>query len=58
MKWTLFPVEGRESNKGIGIIAALICIAAIAWAVYKSKQETPGLVSDEELQATIKAEGK
>lgn len=58
MKWTLFPVEGRESNKVIGIIAALICIAAIAWAVYKSKQETPGLVSDEELQATIKAEVK
>jgi K(+)-stimulated pyrophosphate-energized sodium pump len=56
MKWTLFPVEGRESNKGIGIIASLICIAAIVWAVYKSKQETPGLVSEEELQATIKAE--
>jgi K(+)-stimulated pyrophosphate-energized sodium pump len=58
MKWTLFPVEGRESNKVIGIIAALVCIAAIAWAVYKSKQETPGLVSEEELEATIKAEGK
>ncbi|MDR3669968.1 MAG: sodium/proton-translocating pyrophosphatase, partial [Holophaga sp.] len=58
MKWTLFPVEGRESNKGIGVIAALVCVAAIAWAVYKSKQETPGLVSEEELQATIKAEGK
>ena len=56
MKWTLFPVEGRESNKIIGVIAALICIAAIAWAVYKSKQETPGLVSEEELAATIAQE--
>jgi K(+)-stimulated pyrophosphate-energized sodium pump len=58
MKWTLFPVEGRESNKGIGVIAALICAGAIAWAVYKSKQETPGLVSEEELQASIQAEHK
>jgi K(+)-stimulated pyrophosphate-energized sodium pump len=58
MKWTLFPIEGRESNKGIGVIAALICLGAIAWAVYKSKQETPGLVSEEELAATIKAEAE
>jgi K(+)-stimulated pyrophosphate-energized sodium pump len=56
MKWTLFPVEGHISNKGLGVIAALVCAAAIAWAVYKSKQETPGLVSDEELQASINAE--
>ena len=56
MKWTLFPVEGRTSNKALGAIAAVVCAAAIAWAVNKSKQETPGLVSDEELAATIKAE--
>ena len=58
MKWTLYPVEGRESNKAIGVLAALVCIAAIVWAVYKSKQETPGLISEEELQATIQAEHK
>lgn len=47
MKWTLFAVEGRESNKTIGVIASILCIIAISWAVYKSKQETPGLVEDD-----------
>jgi K(+)-stimulated pyrophosphate-energized sodium pump len=51
MNFTLFPVEGRMSNKAIGVIAALVCIGALVWAVMKSKQETPGLVSDEEAQA-------
>jgi K(+)-stimulated pyrophosphate-energized sodium pump len=58
MKWTLFPVEGRDSNKGIGIIAAAVCIGAILWAVVKSKQEVPGLISEEELAESIKAEKK
>jgi len=58
MKWTLFPVEGKDSNKGIGVIAAIICAVALLWAVVKSKQEVPGLVSEDELNATIKAEKK
>jgi K(+)-stimulated pyrophosphate-energized sodium pump len=58
MRFTLFPVEGRESLKVVGFFGALVCAAAIVWAVYKSKQETPGLVSEEELAAQIKAEMK
>jgi len=53
MKYTLFPVEGRTNTpllglpgKLIGVIAALICMAAIAWAVYRSKQEAPGLMDE------------
>jgi K(+)-stimulated pyrophosphate-energized sodium pump len=58
MKFTFFPVEGRDSNKFGGAVAAAICVAALVWAIRKSKQETPGLVSDEELNASIKAEAK
>jgi K(+)-stimulated pyrophosphate-energized sodium pump len=58
MKYTFFPVEGRDSVKIVGFFAAMLCVAALVWSVYKSKQETPGLVSEEELQASIKAEVK
>jgi K(+)-stimulated pyrophosphate-energized sodium pump len=46
LKFTLFPVEGHVTHKGVGVVGALICVAAIAWAVYKSKQETPGLMDE------------
>ncbi|MBP1626172.1 MAG: V-type H(+)-translocating pyrophosphatase [Holophagaceae bacterium] len=48
MKFTLFPAEGHVSNKAVGIIVAIVCALAIAWAVYTSKKETPGLVDDSE----------
>jgi K(+)-stimulated pyrophosphate-energized sodium pump len=55
MKFTLFPVASQAgSNKLGGIIGALVCIAAIIWSVIKSKQETPGLISDEELAQQAK----
>jgi len=46
MKFTLFPSGGHASNKVVGFILAIICALAIAWAVYTSKKETPGLVDD------------
>ena len=46
MKFTLFPKVGAESEKGIGLIAALICAGLIGWAVVKSKAEVPGLMDD------------
>ena len=46
MKYTLYPLEGHGSCKAGGILGALLCMAAIAWAVFKSKQETPGLMDD------------
>ena len=33
-----------------GILGAVICIAAIAWSIVKSKQETPGLIADEDMK--------
>ena len=55
MKFTFFPAEGHESNKWGAAIGALLCIAALVWAIRKSKQETPGLVSEEEISASNKA---
>ena len=46
MKFTLYPKEGMESEKGIGIVAALICAGLIGWAVVNSKKETPGLMDE------------
>ena len=46
MKFTLYPKDGADSDKGIGLIAALICAALIGWAVVNSKKETPGLMDD------------
>ncbi|BDU76979.1 sodium-translocating pyrophosphatase [Mesoterricola sediminis] len=48
MKFTIFPVEGMTSLKLGGLVGGLICAGLIGWAVAKSKQETPGLVSEEE----------
>ncbi len=51
MKFTLFPVAGQlNGNKLGGILGAVICIAAIAWSIVKSKQETPGLIADEDMK--------
>jgi K(+)-stimulated pyrophosphate-energized sodium pump len=46
MKFTLYPKEGADSDKVIGVIGALICAALIGWAVVNSKKETPGLMDD------------
>jgi K(+)-stimulated pyrophosphate-energized sodium pump len=46
MKFTLYPKEGAESDKAIGLVAALVCAALIGWAVVNSKKETPGLMDD------------
>ncbi|HLO67189.1 MAG TPA: sodium-translocating pyrophosphatase [Holophaga sp.] len=51
MKFTLFPVAGQlDGNKVGGIIGAAICVAAIVWSIIKSKQETPGLIADEDMK--------
>jgi K(+)-stimulated pyrophosphate-energized sodium pump len=46
MKFTLYPKEGADSEKAIGVIAALVCAGLIGWAVVNSKKETPGLMDD------------
>jgi K(+)-stimulated pyrophosphate-energized sodium pump len=46
MKFTLYPKEGMDSDKVVGVIGALICAALIGWAVVNSKKETPGLMDD------------
>ena len=46
MKFTLFPKDGAESEKWIGVVGALVCAGLIAWAVVNSKKETPGLMDD------------
>jgi K(+)-stimulated pyrophosphate-energized sodium pump len=48
MNFTLYPKDGMDSNKVVGIIGALICAALIGWAVVNSKKETPGLMDSEE----------
>jgi len=51
MKYTLFPVANQvDGNKVGGIIGAAICIAAIVWSIIKSKQETPGLIAEEDMK--------
>jgi K(+)-stimulated pyrophosphate-energized sodium pump len=47
MNFTLYPKEGMDSNKAVGIIGALICAGLIGWAVVNSKKETPGLMDSE-----------
>jgi len=47
MKFTLFPATGHTSNKLVGLVGALICAVLIAWAVFTSKKETPGLMDEE-----------
>jgi len=47
MKFTLFPKEGADSEKVIGVIGALVCAGLIGWAVVNSKKETPGLMDNE-----------
>ncbi len=39
MKLTLAPKLGETSNKGLGIFVAILCAAAIAYGVIKSKKE-------------------
>jgi K(+)-stimulated pyrophosphate-energized sodium pump len=48
MKFTIFPVEGMISNKAIGLIGAVLCAAAIAWAVYRSKQEAGDFFAEDQ----------
>jgi len=51
MKFTLFPVANQiDGNKVGGIIGAIVCIAAIIWSIIKSKQETPGLIAEEDMK--------
>jgi K(+)-stimulated pyrophosphate-energized sodium pump len=51
LKYTVSPVASTPLGaKMVGLLGALLCIAAIGWAVYKSKQETPGLVDEADLK--------
>jgi K(+)-stimulated pyrophosphate-energized sodium pump len=47
MKFTVYPKEGVDSTKAVGIIGALICAGLIGWAVVNSKKETPGLTEND-----------
>ena len=42
----------------IGILLATVCAAAIGWAVWKSKQEAPGLEMDEATTTTTNESGE
>ena len=47
MKFTVYPKDGVDSTKAVGIIGALICAGLIGWAVVNSKKETPGLTDND-----------
>ena len=54
MGWTLRPTENHPSNGTYGLIAALVCFALIAYAVWTSKQESK---EQREVSEELKAQG-
>jgi K(+)-stimulated pyrophosphate-energized sodium pump len=48
-------IAPRSGERIVGAVAALVCAAAIGWAVWKSKQETAGLDLAEAEDKTAKA---
>jgi hypothetical protein len=39
LKYNLMAPQGSGGTRLVGLAAALVCAAAIGWAIWKSKQE-------------------